>query len=705
MAKNSFKGDLKMKKLTALLLVLTVFLGLFVGCAEKKEEPETTGSTESTGTTDTTDTAGSNEPEYTPLTIAEALAMQLTEGQPTAERYLISGTVASIDNAQYGAMTITDGTDSIYVYNSNNADGTVNYSQMEDRPYAGDSVKIYGTLKVYNGTVEIDNGWIIEYTPAKVEIDDSQYTEMTIAQAREAATGTKIKVTGVVAQFTYAFGQIPSGVYLVDGTNSIYVFDSDLAARVKIGNQITVAASKDYWILEDEQVNAAKFGYKGCNQLTSAVLVSNDGGSHEFDKSWITETTVKEIMETPVTEDITTTIFKVTALVKKVPGEGFVNYYIDDLDGTTGSYCYSQCSGSDFAWLDAYDGKICTVYLSVINAKSKPAECLYRFLPVAVIDENFDVSTVNPAEYAVKYHGVDQFSSTYTGDPKLELLTSVSSDLLNFKDAKLSYSSSDNSVISFTASGSKVIMNCLKSGTVTVTVTGTYGGKTYSQTVKITVDIPVKEITGISVSEAINTAAGTTVTVKGIVGPSIVYPTRVGFYLIDETGVIAVVTDADTMATLTLGDEVVLEGLRTVTTKGGTEYYGQTGITDARVVMNNYGKHDYSTKTFIEGKTLADLAALNVKEDHTTEVYVVKATVNVIETAYYTTINLSYNGTEFELYMSSASQYNFLKEYNGQAVTLEIAPCNWNSKNFYKGCVLAVVHEDGSKTVNELNFT
>ena len=121
--------------------------------------------------------------------------------------------------------------------------------------------------------------------------------------------------------------------------------------------------------------------------------------------------------------------------------------------------------------------------------------------------------------------------------------------------------------------------------------------------------------------------------------------------------------------------------------------------------MNNYGKHDYSTKTFIEGKTLADLAALNVKEDHTTEVYVVKATVNVIETAYYTTINLSYNGTEFELYMSSASQYNFLKEYNGQAVTLEIAPCNWNSKNFYKGCVLAVVHEDGSKTVNELNFT
>jgi hypothetical protein len=36
---------------------------------------------------------------------------------------------------------------------------------------------------------------------------------------------------------------------------------------------------------------------------------------------------------------------------------------------------------------------------------------------------------------------------------------------------------------------------------------------------------------------------------------------------------------------------------------------------------------------------------------------------------------------------------------------MEIAPCNWNNKgDEWRGCVLAVVHEDGTKTLNTLNF-
>ena len=55
--------------------------------------------------------------------------------------------------------------------------------------------------------------------------------------------------------------------------------------------------------------------------------------------------------------------------------------------------------------------------------------------------------------------------------------------------------------------------------------------------------------------------------------------------------------------------------------------------------------------------------------------------------------------------MSGAGQYSWLKAYTGQEVTLEIAPCNWNNKkDQYRGTVLAVVHEDGTKTVNSLNF-
>ena len=118
-------------------------------------------------------------------------------------------------------------------------------------------------------------------------------------------------------------------------------------------------------------------------------LLENDNEVSAPNYSWVEETTVKTIMDTPVSTDITTTIYKVNALVKKSIGTGFINYYIDDLDGVTGSYVYTQCNGSDLEWLEKFDGKICTVYLSVINAKSTATGCNWRFKALKVVDEGY----------------------------------------------------------------------------------------------------------------------------------------------------------------------------------------------------------------------------------------------------------------------------------------------------------------------------
>ena len=224
----------------------------------------------------------------------------------------------------------------------------------------------------------------------------------------------------------------------------------------------------------------------------------------------------------------------------------------------------------------------------------------------------------------------------------------------------------------------------------------------YSQDVTIEVEIAQQEGAYPTVADIIATGVGETVTVKGIVGPSLV--NRSGFYLIDETGVIAIITDADTLALLSIGDEVVLEGVRHINTKGGTNYYGQTCINDAKLISNNYGGHEYSTAAFKGEISVADFYNLDVTMDYTTSVFMMKATVTVEETAYYTNIFLSDGTTKVRLYSSSASQYNWLKAFAGQEVTVEIAACNWNDKNYYTGCVLAVVHEDGTKTLNTLNF-
>ena len=72
-------------------------------------------------------------------------------------------------------------------------------------------------------------------------------------------------------------------------------------------------------------------------------------------------------MNTPVSEDISTTIYKVNALIKKAPGDGFINYYINDLDGTTGSYVYTQANGNDLDYLEPFMVKfVLFIYLQLM---------------------------------------------------------------------------------------------------------------------------------------------------------------------------------------------------------------------------------------------------------------------------------------------------------------------------------------------------
>jgi len=719
-----------MKRFAAIVLVLTLLLSLFA-CSKPNTDTTTNPSTQPGGTTAPTDgttaptdgttaptdgttaptdgtTEPTNEPTTAPtepgstdkmevITIAKALELCGEPGNITTERYYIRGIIDSISNPNYGQMTISDGTGTINVYGTYSADGAISYGQMTEKPYKGDEVLLHCILQNYNGTKEVKNARLIEFKRNEQEIDESAYTAVTVAGARKAAKGTKVKVEGVVAKITYANGMIPAGLILVDGTSSIYVYDGDLAGRVKEGNKITILAEKDYWILGDEQNNAAKFGYKGCNQLTSVVLVSNDNGKHDFDKKWIETASVKDIIDTPVSTDISTKIYKVTAQIVKAPGSGFTNYYINDLDGKTGTYTYTQCNGNDFAWLDAFDGKICTVYLVALNAKSTNSDCFWRFLPVAVVDEGFNPNSVNGAEHAVKYYGIPQFQSSYSGDPALELITSVDAELLGFKGIKLSYASSDPSVISVDGG----VMHCLKTGSAKITINGSYNGKTYSATVTISVTITQSSTTYPTVSSAIAAQVGEKVTVKGIVGPSLVNKT--GFYLIDDTGVIAVETTADVLATLKIGYEVVLEADRGFNSKDGAQY-GQTCLKNATVVVNNYGSHAYSTKAFKGDISVADFYNLDINTDYTTSVFTMKATVVLEETQFYTNIFLSDGSTKVRLYCSNASQYSWLKAFAGQEVTVEIAACNWNSKDYYTGCVLAVVNADGTKTLNTLNF-
>ena len=686
-----------MAALMAMLMLLSVGL---VACDKTPDTPDDT-----TAETPTEDETQGNEPEVEikVITIAEALELCGEPGNITTERYYIRGIIQTIKNGSYGQMVIADETGSIDVYGTYSADGELTYTQLEYQPVKGDEVLLHCILQNYNGTKEVKNARLIEYKNNQSEIDVSQYASATVTEARAAEKGANLKITGVVARITYATGMKPSGFILIGDGSSIYVYDGDAAQRVQIGNTVTVAGTKDYWILDSEIAGAEKFGYKGCNQLTDCILVENDGKVSEIDFSAATEITVKELLNTPVTEDITTLVYKVNALVKEVPGNGFTNYYFFDLDGETGNYTYSQCNGNDFEWLREFDGKICTVYITALNAKSTGTSCNFRFLPVAVIDEGYKFDTTKAPEFVLEYNVMDLFKTEYTGNPLLEVPTSLSSELLGFENVTVTYTSSNEKAVKFTTADGKTVMECLGAGKATVTITATYNGKSATEVIEITVITP-DVLDATNVQDAIQSEIGDTVTVKGIVGPSLV--NRDGFYLIDETGIISVIVgDVALLGEIEIGQEIIIKGMRDKfhNNQGGS-HAGQTAITGATLVANYYGQHEYDTSNFVTDKTVDDFYALDASVDYSTTVFVLKATVVFNETAYYTNCNLvDADGTKITLYCNSSKQYGFLKQFAGQEVTVEIAACNWNNKSFWAGCVLSVITEDG-KVINSLNF-
>ena len=704
-----------MKKIKLAVLSLTALLMAFGFSACSDFPFLLQGSSSDAGESVTVDSgsdsgsdSANEQPSYETITIAEALELCGEAGNITSERYYIRAIVESVTNPQSGAMVIKDETGSIPVYGTYSADGAIGYAEMTEKPYKGDEVLLHCILQNYNGTKEVKNARLIEFVSNQGKVDESAYSEMTIEDARNAEEGALVKVEGVVAQITYANGMKPNGVMLVDDTQSIYVFDGDLAGRVQEGNKVTILATKTYWILEKEQSAAEKHGYKGCNQLTDVTLVENDEGEHDFVadyiSEWVEETTVKEIVENPVTDDITSIVYQVNALVKKQEGTGFVNYYFFDIDGETGSYTYTQCNGSDFVWIDEFDGKICTVYLTALNAKNTDSECFYRFLPISIADEGYQFDKANAAQFAVKYYGVDQFAESYTADPALEMKTSVSSTLLGVENIKLNYTSNDTSVVDFAVEDEQLVMHCVGYGETTVTVTGTYEGNTYSESVKIVYKEAVSYET-LTVAQVIAAAVDSEVTVKGIVGPSVVNKT--GFYLFGEDGstIAVLVSDSSHLVGLEIGHEIILKGMRERYVKDdSTTTAGQTCIVDAEVLVNNYGNHQYSTAKFVD-ITPSEFYELDKTVDYSTTVYVMTGTVVYVSSYYSKTIKISDGSKEINLYCSDAStQYAWLVALDGQEVTVEVAACNWNEKNYWSGCVLAIRNADGTKTYNTLVF-
>lgn len=99
------------------------------------------------------------------LTIDEANTLGASKDSDTYTegKYYVEGIITEVSNTTYGNMTIKDATDetkTLYIYGSYSADGSTRYDALTLKHEAGDTVRVYGVIGNYNGTAQMQNGWV-----------------------------------------------------------------------------------------------------------------------------------------------------------------------------------------------------------------------------------------------------------------------------------------------------------------------------------------------------------------------------------------------------------------------------------------------------------------------------------------------------------------------------------------------------------------
>ena len=103
------------------------------------------------------------------LTIEQALALGAlyTKDNYTPNKYYITGKIVEVANSTYGNIYIVDENgNKIYVYTLYNADGSVRYDEMDEKPSVGGTITVYGVIGYFSAP-QIKDGWTISYTPCE----------------------------------------------------------------------------------------------------------------------------------------------------------------------------------------------------------------------------------------------------------------------------------------------------------------------------------------------------------------------------------------------------------------------------------------------------------------------------------------------------------------------------------------------------------
>ncbi len=254
------------------------------------------------------------------------------------------------------------------------------YNIHFDKPEKAQSVeiKITATYKEKTAT-----------TTKSVNLGDvPEYKATPIADALKLETGTEVTIEGIVGRKTYKSGTTdPLGAFIIDSTGSIVVYNSApfMASLIDVteGNRIVLKGTIDRYISSDTVKDT---GYIGDVQLKDTTLIYNGAGQNEVPSESIEEKTITWISSQPVSNNLSSRVFKVQAKVKKNTGYSTSYSLLDPADESKSLSVYSQRGGSDFAWLDEYVDKVVVLYVGVQNLQIRSGNPNWRSCPIQILN-------------------------------------------------------------------------------------------------------------------------------------------------------------------------------------------------------------------------------------------------------------------------------------------------------------------------------
>ncbi len=240
---------------------------------------------------------------------------------------------------------------------------------------------------------------------------------------------------------------------------------------------------------------------------------------------------------------------------------------------------------------------------------------------------------------------------------------------------------------------------------VTLKATATKG--TYSNYREFNVTVSKKELPQyISISEALNAATGTSVTVRGVVTQLVCssssYTTPGGFYIADADAAIYVY-GSQTAQKVALGDDVIVRG-STANYPTTVTYVTQLASPELVDVVGKNATVNFNVSSF-EKKTVAEIAADTTTDSFVGKVYYMEnIRINKYSTTYTTMAIYDYKDNQvygsngdpkINLYSGQGDtgmpEFDHLADYLDKPVNIIFAVNSYNSSHVWRGLVMGIV--------------